>query len=336
MIRRLLLLGVTISLTVVSVSCGPCDRFYEVSFRNRQPDKKVDIMIDGKYFTSYLYGEDLTKPVLFPVCSPCGVALTRSYPLGAKVEGESEDHPHHMGVFFTYDRVNDDGFWNNKTSPPQIRHIKFTGITQERGLVRICAIMHWVGKSGQALLEEDRRMTFRGNCFENYIDFSIDLKALDEKVVFGDTKEGMFAIRTAHWLREHAGKNWPEGMLPTARYLSSNGDETARNVWGKRAKWVRLEGEKAGRTFGIAVFNHPSSVNYPTYWHARDYGLFSADPLGQGYFQKARKLENPEYLNLTLEPGEKAHFGFRMIFYEGPRTKEELEKRFEDYVKGSD
>jgi len=258
--------------------------------------------------------------------------VTRSYPLGERVEGESEDHAHHMGVFFTYDRVNDERFWNNKEIPPQIRHVKFKETTSGRGEGRLSVVMEWIGRNGRAVLQEDRTMVFLQGDGENIIDFGIDLTALDEKVVFEDTKEGMFAIRVAHWLRERAGKEWPEGMLPTARYFSSSGDRTAKNVWARRAKWVALEGEKDGRTFGIAILNHSSSVNYPTYWHARDYGLFSADPLGQGYFQKARKLDTCEYLNLTLEPGEKAHFGFRMIFYEGPRTKEQLERRFAEYL----
>ena len=31
----------------------------------------------------------------------------------------------------------------------------------------------------------------------------------------------------------------------------------------------------------IAIFDHPGNVNYPTYWHARGYGLFAANPLGR-------------------------------------------------------
>ena len=104
-------------------------------------------------------------------------------------------------------------------------------------------------------------------------------------------------------------------------------------MWGKRARWVRLQGEKDGKTIGIAVFNHPMSVNYPTYWHARGYGLFAANPLGQLAFQKAHKLENPRAFNLTLKPGESTFFKFRMVIYEGARTNEQLEQQFEHFTK---
>jgi len=287
-----------------------------------QHDDKIDVMIGSKHFTSYLYGMELTKPILYPVHTPSGIVVNRGYPL-AKVEGESTDHPHHTGVFFTYDKVNDDGFWNNTTSPPQIKHVKVTEMKGGAGKGRLSTVMNWVGKSGQALLKENRTMVFLAGKDEYAIDFSIDLAAQDTKVVFGDTKEGMFAIRAAGWLREKGG---------TGRYLNSNGDQREKNVWGKRAKWVRLQGEKDGKKVGIAILNHPSSVNYPTYWHARGYGLFSANPLGQGAFEKKWNPRRAKRFNLTLEPGKVAHFRFLMVIYEGDKTKQELERQFREFA----
>ena len=158
---------------------------------------------------------------------------------------------------------------------------------------------------------------------DDKIDVVIGGKAFTS-YMFGDTKEGMFAIRTAQWLREKDG---------TGRYFSSNGDEKAANIWGKRARWVALEGEKDGKKVGIAILNYPKSANYPTYWHARDYGLFAANPLGQLAFQKSRKVENPKAFALTLEPGETAHFNFYIIIYDGSKTPEQLEKLFARYPK---
>ena len=248
-------------------------------------DNKIDVMVNGKFFTSFLYNrfnnKDLTKPVLFPVMSPSGLTMTRNYPF-KKVEGESQDHPHHAGVFFTYDKVNKDGFWNNTTTPPQIKLIKVAHVIEgQKGT--ITATMDWDGISGKTLLQEDRTMVFIPGINQTTIDFTMKLTAKDTTVVFHDTKEGMFAIRVAPWLKEkgHSGK-----------YLSSNGDETEKNVWGRRAKWVRLQGNDNGKVAGIIIMNHPESTNYPTYWHARGYGLFAANPLGQSVFQKKRKEED--------------------------------------------
>jgi predicted dehydrogenase len=287
-----------------------------------QADDKIDVLIGGKHFTSYLYSGQLTKPILFPIRTPSGIVVNRSYPL-KEIRGESRDHPHHVGIFFTYDQVNDDGFWNNATSPPQIKHIKVAQMSGDPGMGTLSIVANWVSKDGQVLLDETRSMVFHAAEDEYAIDFFIDLTAQDTNVVFTDTKEGMFAIRVADWLRE----------TETGRYLNSNGERTEKNVWGNRARWVRLEGEREGRTVGIAIFNHPDSVNYPTYWHARGYGLFSANPLGQLAFQKGRQKDNPQPLNLVLKPGETAHFAFRVVIYEGPRTREELEQQFHQFAR---
>jgi hypothetical protein len=225
-----------------------------------------------------------------------------------------------MGIFFTYDKVNNDGFWNNTTSPPQIKHIKTTKM--ENG--QLSTISQWVGKSGKTLLEEKRDMVFSAQPNQYAIDFNITLTAQDEKIVFGDTKEGMFAIRVADWLSENKG---------TGKYLNSDGNVGEPNIWGKKAAWVRLEGQKDGKTIGIAIFNHPASACFPTYWQARGYGLFSANPLGQLDFLKGRNVENPKPLNFTLYPGQSALFRFRMIIYEGQKSAEQLEKEFHSFAR---
>jgi hypothetical protein len=283
-----------------------------------QSQNKIDVMVGGEYFTSYRYGDNLTKPILFPVKTPSGITVTRGFPFEV-IPGESNDHPHHTGIFFTYDKVNDDGFWNNTTSPPQIKHIKFTKMEDEQ----LSTISHWVGKEGKILLEEKRNMVFSAEPNQYVIDFNIMLTAQDKQVVFSDTKEGMFAIRVADWLKEDGG---------TGEYLNSEGDKKEKDIWAKRARWVRLEGNNKGKTIGIAIFNHPQSVNYPTYWHARGYGLFSANPLGQSDFQKGRNVKNPQPFNLTLQPGQSALFKFRLIIYEGPKPAEQLERTFAKFA----
>lgn len=299
----------------IFLAAGGCAAGPNVEFR--KGEDRIDVLIEGRHFTTYLFQESLTKPILYPLLSPSGVKVNRSFPF-VEVEGESRDHPHHTGLFFTYDRVNGEGFWNNTTSPPRIEHLEVTEM--EGG--RLCAILQWKGES-DALLEEKREMVFSGGEDEFVVDFSITLSALQETVTFDDTKEGMFAIRVAHWLREKEGNG---------EYLSANGDRTAKSIWGKRAKWVALQGERDGKIFGIAILNHPGSVNYPTFWHARNYGLFSANPLGQYVFQKTRGEANPGHFRLTLKKGGSALFKFRVILFEGRRSKEELDARFKDYA----
>ena len=307
----------TILIGLIPLFVSACAAGADIKFV--QDTNKIDILIGGNLFTTYRYGSELTKPILYPVKSPSGILLTRRFPFEI-IPGESSDHPHHTGIFFAYDKVNNDGFWNNTTSPPQVKHIKTTKM--EDG--QFSTISHWVGKSGKRLLEEKRDMVFSAEANQYAIDFNITLTAQDEKIVFGDTKEGMFAIRVADWLSEEKG---------TGKYLDSKGNIGEPNIWAKKADWVRLEGTKDGKTIGIAILNHPASACYPTYWHARGYGLFSANPLGQLDFLKGRNVENPQPLNFTLQPHQSALFKFRMIIYEGQNPADNLEREFQNFAK---
>jgi hypothetical protein len=312
----------------------------------REPNR-IDVTADGRLFASYVYGDNLPKPSLVPVRSVSGIEVTRRWPL-TKLEGGSMDHLHHVGLFFCVDRVNDTNFWNYYRNPggrePKIRHVRFeeTAGGPGRGVLR--AVSHWIDKKGNLLLEEKRSMTFIAGEHEGEyaIDFGIDLTAQAEQVVFEDIEEGVLGVRLSDYLREsdreggvRPGRTLPaESVAGTGRYFSSNGDQTAENVWGKRARWVALQGVKGGKVVGLAILNHPESINYPTYWHVRDYGLFAANPLGQGDFQRQGKYKkNPVIpLRLTLKPGQTAHFRFFVIVFEGVRTQKEIEERFRAFV----
>jgi hypothetical protein len=309
-----------------------------VTSRNR-----IDVMIGRKHFTSYIYGNELTKPMMVPLRSPSGIVVTRRHPL-VELNGGSDDHRHHVGLFFAVDGVNGTKFWNNPEPPPQIRHIKTTEVAAGNGKGKLSTVTHWINESGEVLLKENRSMLFLADENENEyaVDFSIDLTAAEKEVVFEDIEEGVFAIRVADCLREadtklklQPGRPLPEESISgTGRYFSSNGDQTAKNVWGKRARWVALQGIREGKVVGVAILNHPASINYPTYWHVRSYGLFSANPLGQGDFQRQSKYKkNPVLpLRLTLKPGKTAHFRFLVLVYEGLRNKEQMEERFREFV----
>ena len=51
------------------------------------------------------------------------------------------------------------------------------------------------------------------------------------------------------------------------------------DAWGKRADWCDYFSEHDGKVYGVAIFDHPQNLRHPTWWLARDYGLFGANPL---------------------------------------------------------
>jgi len=278
-------------------------------------NNRIKVVIAGQPFTSYLYGSNLTKPLLVPVRTPSGIEVSRRYPL-TEIEGGSVDHEHHIGIFFAVDQVNDVNFWRNTNVPPQIKHVEITEMAGGAGSGKLSAVSHWINDKRQLMLEERRTMVFLAGEHENEyaIDFSIDLTAKCPRVVFEDIEEGMFAIRVSDYLRESGPESSPQPGQP-------------------------LPNESLSGT-GVAILNHPASINYPTYWHVRNYGLFSANPLGQGDFQRQQPKKYRENkvipLRLTLEQGETAHFRFLVIVYEGFRANEQIEERFKKFasVKG--
>jgi hypothetical protein len=113
----------------------------------------------------------------------------------------------------------------------------------------------------------------------------------------------------------------------TGRYRSSEGLE-GDSVWSSRARWTALSGVVQGEPVTIAIFDHPTNYNFPTYWHARGYGLYAANPLGAKDFTKGKKVDN-----FTLAPGQSATFRYRVLILngEGPTTREQIEGQYKDW-----
>jgi hypothetical protein len=69
-------------------------------------------------------------------------------------------------------------------------------------------------------------------------------------------------------------------------------------------------------------------VGYPTYWHSRGYGLFSANPLGQKAFSNGKDV-----LNFKLAPSQSTNFRFRLVVTSGEVSDTEMNKLTADFAK---
>ncbi|MDO9341146.1 MAG: PmoA family protein, partial [Bacteroidales bacterium] len=86
-----------------------------IAFVNKEADKKIDVMIDGKLFTSYCWYDNVFKPVLYPVYTSAGTEITRGFPLKPR-PGERTDHRHQIGIWLNYGNVDGFDFWDNGAS----------------------------------------------------------------------------------------------------------------------------------------------------------------------------------------------------------------------------
>jgi hypothetical protein len=312
-----------------------------------EPGRRVDISIDGKPFTSYIWPATLKKPVLYPLRTAQGTIITRGFPLEQR-PGERIDHPHHAGLWFNYENVNGLDFWNNSDAIPPERAPKMGTIVQrvivsaksgsQQGELDVES--DWITFEKKVLLNEHTHFVFRGGPDYRSVDRVTTLRALDEKVSFPDEKDGMLGLRVIRALEIPSDK--PEVFTdasghPTTvakldntgvngTYLTSEG-KRGDAAWGTRGRWCNLSGMVGGELVTITIFDHPENPGFPTYWHARGYGLFAANPLGQKVFSNGK-----EELNFSLAPSASVTFRYRILISSAILTPEATEAAYKDFV----
>jgi hypothetical protein len=331
---RYLLKSIVTSLVIILNFYGSVGQNKEVvKVIKAGKENRVDVFIGKKLFTSFLYPDTLEKPVLYPLYAANGTAVTRGFPINSQ-PGDPTDHPHHVGLWFNFENVNGLDFWNNSYAiPKEKKHlygwIKTDRILETTGGTKGILSYHanWTNQKNDVLLEETTRFKFSGNGHQRIIDRQTILRA-DTDVIFTDAKDGMLAIRLAHALQIPTNKDQEftddkgnvtivkVGRDTTANgnYLSSEG-KYGDSVWSTRARWCKVYGKIGNDSISVVIIDHPSNPNYPTFWHARGYGLFAANPLGEKIFTNGKSFKN-----LQLKKGKSVMFNFRIMIDEGTNT----------------
>ncbi len=322
-------------LTVFITSLSPvvAQKNERVTVVKSDKEKKADVFIGGKFFTSFLYPDTLEKPVLFPIQAPGGTMVTRGFPLNPQ-PGDPNDHPHHTGLWFNFENVNGLDFWNNSYAIPKDKKslygwIKADSITQVSNGIKGSLSYHakWVNQANDMLLEENTRFEFSGTKQQRTIDRVAVLTAATD-VVFTDAKDGLLGLRLAHALQIPTDKDQQftddKGIVTVVKagtdkiangnYLSSEG-KLGDSVWGTRGKWCKVFGRIGTDSVSVSIIDHPKNPNYPTFWHARGYGLFAANPLGEKIFTNGKNMKN-----LKLKKGEAITFRYRIVIRQGATT----------------
>jgi len=316
---------VALALLSIAAAALPHSDTHRVTVDSHPADRRVDITIDGQPFTSYIYPSAAEKPVLYPIRSASGTIVTRGYPLEPR-PGEHTDHPHHVGHWFNYGDVNGYDFWGNSSETPANLKPK-TGVIVHKSITRasggdtrgeLAVTADWVIPDGTVLIREQTEFVFAGGPGVRTIDRQTTWTAANAAVTFADTKEGAFGVRVARSLES-----------PDGQYIGSDG-KTGDNVWGTRGPWVGLVGDVEGKPVTIAILNHPSSQAYPTYWHARGYGLFAANPIGQQAYDSKQPART-----LSLQPGQSATFKYRILIRDAHLGRDELQKENARYAGAS-
>jgi Methane oxygenase PmoA len=342
---RLLLMGFLVAGLGLSASAKAAGKGVQVVANEAQ--RRVDITIDGKPFTSYIWPTSLKKPVLYPLIDDQGITVTRGYPLEPR-PNERVDHPHHAGMWFNYGNVNGFDFWNNsdaikpegraKMGTIYERKIVSTKSGADRGELVVDSV--WISGDNKELLKDTTKYVFMKRNGARVIDQTTTLTALD-KVVFNDDKEGVLGIRVASWLEspdekggvfmDANGRPTQVAAVPnstaTGVYLTSEGVKGGA-VWSTRGRWCTLTGhDPEDHVATIAIVDQPKNPGYPTYWHARGYGLFAANPLGRSIFDTKQKP-----FDYTVEKGGTTTFHYRVILFSHAAGPDEMNREADAFA----
>ncbi|MEY4938484.1 MAG: hypothetical protein RIQ93_219 [Verrucomicrobiota bacterium] len=307
---------------------------------------RIRVTIDGEVFTEWQH-QDWVGPYLYPVVGPNGENVTRHFPMKAGVAGEDADHPHHRSIRFSHSDVNGFNFWWSPATPKpgQSAEVKLEKIerTTSGPKGEIVLWNRWLG-DGKLVLREKVRLVFTPLANRDLLmDYDIELHPGDAPVIMGDKRDGGLLVRVAGTMKVESEK----GEKGQGSIVNSRGDRNEA-AWGKRAEWADYFGpDPSGKTVGIAMFDHPANVRFPTPWHARTYGLITANRFGTDHFKG--NYEDHKTLvcrpagtncpacathsgDFTIPAGTVLRLRHRFYFHHGDPVSAQVAERYREYT----
>jgi len=287
---------------------------------------KIEIAIGARPFATYhftrklAWGAPLHRPCFFPVFAPGQVQIMRPYPLVRHApEGTSTDHPHHTGLYVAHGQVSNIDNWSvGRRAGRQIhRRFELAAGGPVMGIFR--EVLDWTASDRTPVLAETRTVrVYRLGGGLRMMDLEVHFQAKYGKVTFGDTKEGgLCATRMRDEMRADQG----------GRLVNCEG-RSGTHAWGKRATFICCCGRLDGKEVGYAIFDTPGNLRYPTYWHARTYGLVTANPFGIRHFDR-KSGRNGTWV---LADGKERTFRYRVCFFCGTPKTVGIAQRCQDYA----
>jgi hypothetical protein len=281
---------------------------------------KFAVTIDRKPFGDFYTSKQAPKPYFSPLRTADGKIVTREWPMVPN-SGTTRDHQHHRGLWIGYIDVNGTNFWENEYSYGN-KSNKGTIVAKDVKTAKAsdkAASIHgtfaWMDKTGKEVLTEDRTMTFRAEPRLRIVDLDVTLTA-STKAVFADDKDGAVGVRMADTLTEKSGNGTMTNSL---------GEKGMDKIWGKKADWCDYSGTLDAKKVGLLMMEHPTSFHHPTRWHARDYGLLSANPFADHAYDPSA----PER-KFSMEPGQSIRLRYRIVLH-GDLGIDAMQKLYKDY-----
>ena len=269
----------------------------------RDTEKGIVVENGSEDLIRYYTATDIAKPHLGHFRDEYGTEITR-------IDEANPEHPHHRALWISHGDVNGVDTWNEDPEHGYIRVQNISDRFESDVWAGFTAENLWTDHYGKPLCTETTSFRFYDMPSRyTVVDVDITLTASFGDVTLGPTKEaGPLAIRMADDLR----------VTVTGKMESSDGAVNESEIWMKRSAWVDYSGTKDGHTCGVAIFDNAENELFPTYWHARDYGLMAVNNFFVG---GAREIPQ----------GESKNWKFRVVSHSGDTKTADIRGKYLDY-----
>lgn len=264
---------------------------------------KINVTIDNKYFTSYIFSDDEKYPFFYPVNGPVSG--------GSVTSMRNAEYPHHSSLFFGCDLVNDGNYWQEGLERGRIISVNAEIIKQGGDTVIITDECIWSRPGAMSPVKDTRKIIITSpSSTVSQIDVEIVMETLID-VTIKKTNHSLFSVRIAADLSVKNG-----GTMINAECIKNEKD-----TFGKKSAWMDYYGKRGDAVEGLAIFQHPSNPWYPSPWFTRDYGFMSPTPMywpenGTDTFMKKGTILNLRY---------------RVLVHAGDQNQAKIAEEFEKY-----
>jgi len=264
---------------------------------------KINVSIDDKYFTSYIFSDDEKYPFFYPVNGPVSGGSVTSI--------RNAVYPHHSSLFFGCDLVNGGNYWQEGLERGRIISVNAQIEKQGGDSSVITDECIWSRPGALSPVKDTRRIIITAPSETiTQIDVEITMEMLMDVHIL-KTNHSLFSARMAADLAVTNG-----GIM-----INAEGDRSEKETFGKGSPWIDIYGKRGNAVEGLAIMQHPSNPWYPSPWFTRDYGFMSPTPM---YW--------PQDDNETfMKKGTKLLLKYRVLVHAGTHVDAKIADRFEKY-----
>ncbi len=233
------------------------DSFSQQGIKATKIGDRIDITINNRFFTSYLFPGNEKYPFFFPVNGPkTGSSVTSM---------RNGEYPHHSSLFFGCDRVNGGNYWQEGLERGRIISDGAMIAEQDSQHVVIVDNCTWKRPDAPSPVKDSRKIIITAPSSGLYqIDFEIKIEMLMD-VTIEKTNHSLFSVRMDPDLSVKCG-----GTM-----VNASGDSGEKATFGKSSPWMDYFGKRGEVIEGLAILQHPGNIDYPAPWFTRDYGFFA-------------------------------------------------------------